>query len=216
MTVNRRSMLIAGLGFGAAGVSVAANSAPANALDDGRKPSSGPAVGLQPNALHDQSSVLQAAIDKAADAEVPLVLPPGKFRASDLRLRSGTRLIGAVGTTILEFAGGPAFITADRAADLLIDGIVFDGAFKELDETRGEGLLSFSRCAGMRLQNIEIRSSSRTGSGSSTGRRIVRRKRWPRTRAMPRVWAPRPSAADAVGASMARSPVPEGCRGANR
>ncbi len=167
MTVNRRSMLIAGLGLGAAGASVTARAAPARALETGtadheRRVAVSPA-GLQPNTPQDQSSLLQAAIDRAAEADIPLVLPPGKFRAADLRLRSGTRLIGADCTTVLEFAGGPAFVTADRANDLVIEGIVFDGAFKDLDETRGEGLLSFSRCAGMRLRNIEIRSSSRTG-----------------------------------------------------
>jgi uncharacterized secreted repeat protein (TIGR03808 family) len=63
----------------------------------------------------------------------------------------------------LEFSGGPAFITADKADGLVLEGIVFNGAFKAFDESRGEGLISLSRSKDVVLRNIEIRASARIG-----------------------------------------------------
>lgn len=167
MTVNRRNMLAAGLGLSATAAALTAKSAAAQAVaahDTVARPTIFDfAPGLQINAPQDQSALLQAAIDRAADKEIPLILPPGTIRAADLRLRSGTRLIGASGATVLEFSGGPAFITADKADGLLIEGIVFNGAFKAFDDMRGAGLLSLSRSKDVVLQDIEIKASAHIG-----------------------------------------------------
>lgn len=169
MTVNRRNVLAAGLGLSAAATAAAtggeARAAPsANPREAPSRPTVFDIVpGLQVNVPQDQSTLLQAAIDRAAELEVPLILPPGTIRVADLRLRAGSRLIGASGATVLEFSGGPAFITADKADGLVLEGIVFNGAFKAFDESRGEGLISLSRSKDVVLRNIEIRASARIG-----------------------------------------------------
>lgn len=164
MTFDRRSILTAGLGLGAvagAGRAYAAEQPPQRVAF--RQSAYDIVPGLQPDVPQDQTALLQDAVDKAAANDTPLLLPSGTFRVNDLRLRSGTRLIGADGTTTIAFSGGPAFITADKADGLVIEGIVFDGAFKAFDESRGEGLVTISRSKNVRLENIVIRSSSRTG-----------------------------------------------------
>ena len=164
MTVNRRSLLAAGAGLGAAGAAQTARAGEkAPQRDALRQISHEIAAGLVPNTGRNLSAELQAAIDTAADKDVPLVLPPGRFIVSDLRLRAGTRLIGAARTTVLEFSGGPAFITADRADGIRLQGLVIDGAFKAHDATRGEGLVSLSRASGIVIDDCEIRQGARSG-----------------------------------------------------
>ncbi|NOT70300.1 MAG: TIGR03808 family TAT-translocated repetitive protein [Hyphomicrobium sp.] len=162
MTFDRRSILAASLGLGAATAAAHAGQikAPREAAA-AVTPANAPT--LQPDAAHDQTAILQAAIDAAAAKDVPLVLPPGTFRVSDLRLRAGTRLLGASRTTVLQFAGGDAFVTADKADGLVLQGLVFDGAFQTFNDARGEGLLTIANAKGLAIDDIEIRNSARGG-----------------------------------------------------
>ena len=162
MTLDRRSILAATVGLGA--TAAAAHTGQSNVLHDAALPLAPDAIaGLEPNAERDQTAALQAAIDSAAARDVPLVLPPGKFVVSDLRLRAGTRLIGSARTTTLVFGGGAAFVTADKADGLILKSLVFDGAFKAIDEQRGEGLLNISRSMGIALSDFEIHNSAKGG-----------------------------------------------------
>lgn len=176
MSLNRRTILAAGLGIGALG-SVAAKAAAADARAQTAGAAS-PLARLKPNAPHDQTAVLQAIIDDAAAKDVPVVLPAGQFVVSDLRLRRGTRLIGAPGATVLRYAGGAAFVTADAADGLVLRDIVFDGAFQIFDSARGEGLVSISHASGIDISGVEIKQSTGGGlslttcSGQVTGARI--------------------------------------------
>lgn len=167
MTVHRRALLAASLGLGIAATAASAA--------DGTQPRKTPRrtdgaihPELEADSGRDQTAILQAAIETAAAEELPIVLPPGKFVVSDLRLRSGTRLIANARTTTLIFGGGPAFLTADKADDLVLDGLVLDGAFKIFDGARGEGLLSITRSKNIALHDIEIRHSAKTGLALDT------------------------------------------------
>ena len=164
MTFNRRSILTAGVG--AAGLA-AATAAHAGASKPTRDAATLPAAdalpGLEPNADRDQTAVLQAAIDTAAIKGVPLILPPGVIRITDVRLRAGTRLIGSSRTTVLQFASGPAFLTAEKADGLLLQDIVLDGAFMTFDEARGEGLITLANSKGITIDGVEIRNSAKGG-----------------------------------------------------
>ncbi len=165
MPVNRRSLVAAALGLGAA-----ATAAKAGQIQDKRtlreafqQLGSDIVQHLEPNAAQDQTAQLQSLIDEASAKDTPVVLPSGTFRVSDLRLRAGTRMIGQARSTILEFAGGPAFVTADKADGLVLKGLVFDGAFKAFEDGRGEGLVTLSRSSGIRIEDVEIRNSARSG-----------------------------------------------------
>ncbi len=159
---NRRFVLAASLGLGAsAAVAQAADRKPAR--DKALAAAHDPAPGLQGDAGRDQTATLQAAIDAAAARDAPLMLPPGTFRVSDLRLRAGTRLIGAAGATTLLFGGGAAFITADRCDGLVLQDLVLDGAFQPFDDSRGEGLLTISRSKHIALRGLTIWHSAKSG-----------------------------------------------------
>lgn len=175
MTVDRRSLLAASFGLGAA---AAAGTATAGEPSGSTKPKTlarafreiGERVmgELKPGSTEDQTAVLQQLIDEAAAKDKALVLPEGNFLVSDLRLRAGTCLIGQSRRTVLTFAGGPAFVTVEKADGLILSGLTFDGAYKPLDKARGEALLSIANGKGIALDAIAIRNSA-LGGLSLTG-----------------------------------------------
>lgn len=67
-------------------------------------------VRVKPNAPEDQSRLLQRAAENAAGANLPLYLPPGSYRASGLRLPSGT----AITASAARRARSPCSRPADR------------------------------------------------------------------------------------------------------
>ncbi len=66
---------------------------------------------LPDHSLFEQAAVLYKAIDRAASESWALRLPTGRFRIGGVKLRTGSRLVGAHGGTVLEFGGGSAFLT---------------------------------------------------------------------------------------------------------
>lgn len=161
MTLDRRSVLTAGIGasLGAGMLSSQAEAGPRERetrLAAAEVPRAGD-LGLEPDAAHDQSAALQAAIDAAAARKAPLALPPGRFRVGAITLRPGTRLIGAHGTTVLEFIGGSSFLSADQADNLLIEGIGIDGGYKRLEGA--DALLSLQRCGAVTLRALSLARS---------------------------------------------------------
>ncbi len=167
MTVNRRSLLAASVGFGASATLAAAGAAPAPDKSPVREAARASvpdlAAALEANSERDQSLGLQAAIDEAAEKDLPLYLPAGRFRISDVRLRSGTRLIGSARRTVLEFLGGPAFLTGDKCDGAVVQSLVIDGAFKVQDAARGPGLLVLSRCKDIVIDDVEVRNGTLNG-----------------------------------------------------
>ncbi|PPC88287.1 MAG: TIGR03808 family TAT-translocated repetitive protein [Hyphomicrobium sp.] len=154
MPINRRSMMTASAALSAMGSQQALAAQPHNKTLLQK---------LVPNAAFDQTVQLQAVIDAAAETNIPVRLPAGTFRFTDLRLRSGTRLLGDHGATTLIFMGGSACVTADLADDLVLRDLVIDGTFLPFETERGNGLLSISRSQRITIENVEIRSSVHSG-----------------------------------------------------
>lgn len=163
MTVSRRSILATSIGLSAAAAGSLSATERKAQPESGHQTANGSDTGLIPGSPDDQTAILQSMIDHASSNGVPVLLPPGRFRLSDLRLRPGTRLRGAGRSTVLEFAGGDAFITGDKADAASIEDLTLDGQFKDFSDERGEGLLTLSRCTNVNIQNIEIHSSIRSG-----------------------------------------------------
>ncbi len=161
MTVDRRLVLGAGLTFSAAATAAHAAEKASKALPEAG--ARNPTFRLAPNSTADQTLFLQAAIDAAAKEDMPVILPPGTFLVAGLQLRTGTRLIGNARTSILAFSGGETFVTASDAHGLVLEGIVFDCAYKPFDQTRADGALAISRSNDIRLLDLDIRNSAGNG-----------------------------------------------------
>lgn len=170
MTFDRRFILTAGLGVTAsaaaalagprkpAASAAAAPVKPAATSKQAAKPPATPASGLVANSDQDQTRALQAAIDAAASRRAPLLLPPGRIRVAHIELRSGTRLIGAHGTTTLEYIGGPAFLTAKNAGGIAIEDLEINGTSLALHAEQSDGLVMLEACSGIILRGVTLRN----------------------------------------------------------
>lgn len=168
MSVDRRSILAVSLGLGAAAAAAATAQAAGDkappkkkALNEAFREIGERILGeLKPDSPDDQTAVLQDLIDTAAAKDQALRLPEGTFRVSGLRLRAGTCLIGQARRTVLMFAGGSTFITADKADGLVVSGITFDGAYKPIDTDSTEALVSIANSRGVVIEDVAIRNSA--------------------------------------------------------
>ena len=117
--------------------------------------------GVRPGSPDDQTRALQRAIDEAARGQVPLVLPPGVYRTSMLRLSTGTQLIGVRGATKLLFTGGASMFQGEGAGSLTLSNISLDGGGIPLPARRG-----LVHCLGgrdIRILDCEITKSGGSG-----------------------------------------------------
>lgn len=163
MSMDRRTLLSVGAGLGVlagAGSETIAGVRDVHALAPGAPVKKS---ALQPQSLDDQTGVLQAAINDAAGQGQPLHLPAGTIRTGPLQLANGSKLIGASGLTILQFIGGPSFITAKDAGTIALQDIIFDGGLLALDPEQSDGLLRFEGCQRIALNRIEVRGALLNG-----------------------------------------------------
>jgi polygalacturonase len=154
MRINRRDMILSGLGLGvafAAGPRLA-HARWAVASTFGVMPAGG-AV--------DQTAMLQQAIDAAAKSGAPLFLPPGIYSTRRLELRSGTHLTGVPGKSILRYRDGGGLIGIEQAEDIRLDGIVLDGGGRDMGIDGA--LLTATMVERLQLSNC---SFLRSGSGA--------------------------------------------------
>jgi putative cofactor-binding repeat protein len=153
MSVSRRELILAGLGFGvtlAAGARLASAHWPA--------PST---FGVAPlGGAIDQTATLQRATDAAAQSGRPLFLPPGIYSTRRLELRSGTHLTGVPGKSILRCRDSGGLIGIEQAADIRLDGLVLDGDQRDMGVDGA--LLTVIMVERLRLSNCRF---LRSGSG---------------------------------------------------
>lgn len=169
MSLDRRHLVGSGLALaaGAAAVASGPRSATAEASGDGLGVNAID-LGLLADADADQSEEFARAWQFAVQARRPLLLPPGRYRVANVTMPAGGRLTGVPGASVLASAGDGPLLVARGAADLAIGGVVLDGAGGALAAGEGDGLMSFSDCAGVRIRDVAFRDS--TGNGLSLRR----------------------------------------------
>lgn len=166
MSIARRQLLLR---------SAALSGVAAALLGAGTPVASASGASLDPTRQADQTSALQAAIDRAAAKGEVLRLPAGTFRCGAIGLPSGARIAGVPGATRLLFTGGPAFLVASRAHGIILEGLVIDGASQPLDAKTADGLVALADCSDVSLRNVTVTGSLINGislrrcSGTVTG-----------------------------------------------
>jgi uncharacterized secreted repeat protein (TIGR03808 family) len=159
MDLDRRHLLGASVA-GAAGALAVPPGAHAAALA-GSLGRDATQYGVRPGSPDDQTRNLQCAIDEAARAQVPLVLPPGVYRTGLLNLQNGTQLIGVRGATRLAFTGGPSLLLGEGAGHISLSGITLDGGKIPLPARRG--LIHLLGGRDVRISDCEITASGGSG-----------------------------------------------------
>jgi uncharacterized secreted repeat protein (TIGR03808 family) len=118
-------------------------------------------LGVRAGGTVEQTAALQSAIDQTAGAHVALVLGPGEYRTGELKLPTGTQIMGVRGATRLIFEGGDGLIFARGADHVTLSGLILDGKGKPLGDDRG--LLQLSWGGDVRIIDCEIIDSGRHG-----------------------------------------------------
>jgi uncharacterized secreted repeat protein (TIGR03808 family) len=126
MTLSRRSV------FGVTALAGAALAAqPASAAVAGGMLSAG-SLGVVANAARDQSAELQRAIDTATARGGYLLLEPGLYIASGLRIPSALNLVGVPGQSRVVQGGVDPVLLLEGASGIRLDGLVIDGQLRSL------------------------------------------------------------------------------------
>lgn len=114
--------------------------------------------GVIPGASDDQSKRLQAIITKAARSNVPVFLPPGDYRVSNLNLPDGTRITGVPGASRLLYSGDGHLLIADGAKRIELSNLVIDGGNRWLADY-APALVHFRGITEVLIDNCEILGS---------------------------------------------------------
>lgn len=156
MTFSRRSL------FGMSALAGAALSVqPAHAALTGGMLSAG-TLGVEANAARDQSVELQHALDQASARGGYLLLEPGLYIASGLRIRSGLNLIGVAGQSRIVQAGIDPIIMAEGATGVRLDGLVVDGQVRGLPSS-SSALVEARSVRDLTITNCLITNSAGNG-----------------------------------------------------
>lgn len=158
MDIDRRRLFAVTAGGAAAATAVASAEAAAQpsvfGLDATR-------FGVHPDRHNDQSRALQRAIERAAQASVPLLLPPGTYRAGELKLPAHAKLIGIRGASRIALSTGGWIAAARHADHVELTGLTFDGGHKTLPARHG--LVEFAHARHVRITDCAIIDSAGHG-----------------------------------------------------
>src|ERR1700680_2250689 len=157
MDIDRRRVLAVSA-LGLAATEAAAGPSPAPSL--GTRGVRAIDLRVEPDSPEDQSRALQRAIEQTAAARVPLMLPPGVYRAGNLTLPTGARLVGCPGATRLFFTEGAALLSAKAAHHVTLTALIPAAGPRP---RAGRGLIHFTGGRGIRIEHCEIAGSSRDG-----------------------------------------------------
>ena len=153
--LSRRSILGATAGAGA-GAMLGAGAMPVSAA--------AAVEGVVPNLPRDQTRQLQRAINRAAAGAGMLHLPAGIYIAHGLEIPGPLALSGVPGKTWIVL-GRPDdnLVSARGIHDISLNGIGFDGASHFLARSGYPGLLHFSRCSRLHIDNCMVKNSTDNG-----------------------------------------------------
>jgi uncharacterized secreted repeat protein (TIGR03808 family) len=155
MAVGRRELLLGGVGLGLA---MAAGPRAGFAQESGLCGAQNIAPG---GGAIDQTAALQAAADAAAETGAPLFLPGGIYSTAKLTLKSGTRIEGIPGETILRYRDGGALILLEGVENVRLSGLVLDGDTKPLAENGS--LLAATETTHLDVTNCRFTGSTANG-----------------------------------------------------
>ena len=159
MGVGRRQILIGSFGLGLA---AAAGPRAAAARDETDDPQAFSTYGIVPGGGDiDQTATLQLAADAAADTGAPLFLPAGIYSTSRLTLKSGTRIEGVPGRSILRYRDGGAILGLEKADNVGLAGLVLDGGETPLGEN--DSLLTVTEAQHLDIANCRFLGSAGDG-----------------------------------------------------
>ncbi|WP_127596635.1 TIGR03808 family TAT-translocated repetitive protein [Nitratireductor alexandrii] len=159
--LNRRAFLagLAGAGGLAAG---AAHGATLSGIETAsiRGSLDASELGVQPGLYDDQSEAFARVLDKAAERDAPVYLPPGDYVVSNLVMPRKLRLTGVPGASRILYGGNGHLFLAEAADHLEISGLLIDGANRWLGD-HVDGLVTVRGARHLVIDNCSILGSGK-------------------------------------------------------
>jgi uncharacterized secreted repeat protein (TIGR03808 family) len=152
-TITRRSLLA-----GLAALPVAAqakNRDPLFSSADFRGGLDAAHYGVTPDALGADVKAFNRLLRDAAARDMPVFLPPGIYRLSNIELPANTRLAGVPGATKLVYSGEGQFLRALGGKRVALTDLTIDGANRWLGDNQ-PGLTTFQQVENLTLDHCEI------------------------------------------------------------
>ena len=157
-TLTRRSLLA---GLAALPVAAQAKSAdPLFSAADFRGALDASHHGVTPDALGADAKAFNRLLREAASRDMPVFLPPGIYRLSDIELPANIRITGVPDATRLVYSGEGRFIRALGARRVALADLVIDGANRWLADDQ-PGLLTFQQVEKLTLEGCEVRGAQK-------------------------------------------------------
>ncbi|MEM8743379.1 MAG: TIGR03808 family TAT-translocated repetitive protein [Pseudomonadota bacterium] len=165
MVLDRRQMMVGGLGLGAG---VAASAGPrvatAQAASSPTMMTSVADYGVKPDSGDDQTTRFQTAIDDAAKSGHILHVPAGAYRVGALQLGSNALISGVPGLSVLRFSAGNTALTATKAENIRLSGLVLDGtAGAPQGDGNDSALLRAEQVSGLMISDCRVTGSRTNG-----------------------------------------------------
>jgi len=161
--LNRRGFVM-GLAAAAAGSSTAANALEVSGIENASMRGSidSSEFGIFPGAIDDQSRAFARMLERAAERDTPIFLPPGTYLVSNLTLPRRVRLTGVAGATRIVYGGDGHLFAAEDVELIELTGIVFDGANRWIDD-RAQAILDFRRVRELSIDRCQVIGSGKNG-----------------------------------------------------
>ncbi|MDR9813241.1 TIGR03808 family TAT-translocated repetitive protein [Rhizobium hidalgonense] len=105
---------------------------------------------------------LQQMIEQAARENVPVYLPPGTYKVSNLTLPDNTRITGVPGASRIVYTGEGHLFSAENLRRIELSNLVIDGGNRWLGDYAG-GLVQFTGVDEVLIDNCEIGGSRKHG-----------------------------------------------------
>jgi uncharacterized secreted repeat protein (TIGR03808 family) len=118
--------------------------------------------GVEPGMIDPAAKAFQRLLADASARNMPIFLPPGIYRLSDIDLPENVRIEGVTGATRLVYGGDGKFFNAAGTRRLSLSNLVIDGANRWLNDDQ-PGLLTLRDVPDLRIENCEIQGASKFG-----------------------------------------------------
>lgn len=162
--LNRRRFLASAIGTVVAGAAAPAACSDEPAFEAGslRGTLSVAGQAAWPEPFDDKSKVFQRLLNQSGAAGLPVDLPAGTYRISNMTLPRFVHLRGVPGATRIVYGGDGHLFIGEDADRITFEGIVFDGANRWLGD-HAQALIDLRRVGRVTIDGCEILGSSKNG-----------------------------------------------------
>lgn len=116
--------------------------------------------GVVPDALGADAKAFNRLLQDASARDMPVFLPPGIYRVSNIELPTNIRISGVPGATRLVYSGEGQFMRAVGGKRVALNNLAIDGANRWLGDNQ-PGLITFQAVEDLSLEHCELRGAQK-------------------------------------------------------